>query len=267
MQVEPSAWRDVTRSRRQRTLAPCSRDGSDKGRLLVATPLLDDPELRPHPSSTCSSTTTRARSGWCSTGRAARSSSNRSRAGSRLQSAPSRVFSGGPVEPDALIALARSRPRTPDPPTTSDANYLAPLTGDIASADLAADPALVIGSDQRPAGVPRLRRLGARPARGGDRVRAPGSSSTPTRPTCSPTSPTSCGARVLRRQRGRLAWLADAPDDLSLELTHRRDQAAAKALRRRACSPQRRLAARAAMTTSAVSASVRVRSGACRRSR
>ena len=82
---------------------------------------------------------------------------------------------------------------TPAPPTTSDANYLAPLTGDIASADLAADPGPRDRADQRPAGVPRLRRLGTRPARGGDRVRARGSWSTPSPPTCSPTSPTSCG--------------------------------------------------------------------------
>ena len=56
------------------------------------------------------------------------------------------MFSGGPVEPDALIALARLEHRvTAGSADDDDTSYLAPLTGDIASADLAADPALVIG--------------------------------------------------------------------------------------------------------------------------
>ena len=53
-----------------------------------------------------------------------------------VQSAPPRVFSGGPVEPDALIALAR----TDGPVEEDDEGHLAPLTASIASADLAADP-------------------------------------------------------------------------------------------------------------------------------
>ena len=55
-----------------------------------------------------------------------------------LQSAPSSIFAGGPVEPNALIALAA----THDPLDESDEN-LSPITGRIASADLTADPALV----------------------------------------------------------------------------------------------------------------------------
>ena len=63
------------------------------------------------------------------------------------QSEPAHVFSGGPVEPDALIALARVGGQI-ESATSSDGEttYLAPLSGDIASADLAADPALVVGS-------------------------------------------------------------------------------------------------------------------------
>src|SRR5262245_16595636 len=63
------------------------------------------------------------------------------------QSEPAQVFSGGPVEPDALIALARVGGQI-ESATSSDGEttYLAPLSGDIASADLAADPALVVGS-------------------------------------------------------------------------------------------------------------------------
>ena len=58
-----------------------------------------------------------------------------------LQSDPSLVFVGGPVEPDALIALAR----TLQPLDEAD-EHLAPLSGDLASADLAADPLDVIPS-------------------------------------------------------------------------------------------------------------------------
>ncbi len=65
-------------------------------------------------------------------------------------------------------------------------------------------------------GVPRLRRLGRRPARTSRSIKARGSCSTPRSKTCSPTDPTSSGTRSCRRQPGRLSWLALAPDDLSL---------------------------------------------------
>ena len=120
-------------------------------------------------SSTCSSTTTTARSAWCSTGPSPRSSATPLRAWTTLQSDPSLVFVGGPVEPDALIAIARVR--EPLPPTSDDDEHLAPLSGDLASADLAADPDDVVAGDQRAAGVPRLRRLGPGPARRRDRGR------------------------------------------------------------------------------------------------
>ena len=55
-----------------------------------------------------------------------------------LQSVPSSVFLGGPVEENALIALAK----TPEPLDESG-DYLSPVHGTIASADLTADPALV----------------------------------------------------------------------------------------------------------------------------
>ena len=134
-----------------------------------------------------------------------------------MQSDPSLVFVGGPVEPDALIAIARVREPLPPLGEDDDENetHLAPLSGDLASADLAADPIDVIDTDQRAARVPRLRRLGAGPARRRDRGRRLARPRPRARPTCSPTRPTTSGACVLRRQPGRLAWLAEAPDDLA----------------------------------------------------
>ena len=50
-----------------------------------------------------------------------------------LQAAPRSVFSGGPVETDALIALARSTTEL-----TDETDELAPVSGVVASADLTA---------------------------------------------------------------------------------------------------------------------------------
>src|SRR4249920_3247084 len=57
-----------------------------------------------------------------------------------LQSAPSSVFSGGPVEENALIALAETKVLLDE-----GGEHLSPISGTIASADLSADPALVAG--------------------------------------------------------------------------------------------------------------------------
>ena len=130
------------------------------------------------------------------------------------QSAPSTVFSGGPVEPDALIALARLEHRVTAGSTDDDTSYLAPLTGDIASADLAADPALVIGQ------INALRvfrgyagwepgQLEAEIESGSWIVVDSESSDVFT------DDPEALWRRVLRRQPGRLGWLAEAPDDLA----------------------------------------------------
>jgi putative transcriptional regulator len=135
------------------------------------------------------------------------------------QSLPPRVFSGGPVEPDALIALARVEERVAAGSADAeedddDASVLAPLTGEIASADLAADPALVIGR------ISALRvfrgyagweagQLEAEIEQGSWIVvdSDPGDVFT--------EDPEALWRSVLRRQPGRLGWLAEAPDDLS----------------------------------------------------
>ncbi len=185
-----------------------------RGRLLVATPMLDDPNfdrsvvymVEHHDEGALGLVLNRPSGeelvdpleGWVT-----------------AQSAPSRVFSGGPVEPDALIALARLEHRvTAGSADDEDTNYLAPLTGDIASADLAADPALVIGR------INALRvfrgyagwepgQLEAEIESGSWIVVDSESSDVFT------NDPEDLWRRVLRRQPGRLGWLAEAPDDLA----------------------------------------------------
>ena len=180
-----------------------------KGRLLVATPALDDPHfdrsvvfmLEHHDDGALGLVLNRP---------SAESLDVPLDAWVRVQSAPPRVFSGGPVEPDALIALARTR---------------------------------------RPGRGGRRRRTSPR-----SRPRSPRPTSPPTRTTWRPTSrrcacsaatpggrrgssrwrsqsgswlvldsdesdvftaePDELWRTVLRRQPGRLGWLAEAPDDL-----------------------------------------------------
>ena len=126
-----------------------------------------------------------------------------------LQTSPELIFLGGPVEPDALIALALA-----DEPVVEPTDELSPVSGRVASADLTTDPAFVAGR----IGSVRIFRgyAGWGPgqlegeiesgawlvldAEAGD-VFAP--------------EPEGLWRRILRRQGGRLAWLATAPDDLS----------------------------------------------------
>lgn len=125
-----------------------------------------------------------------------------------LQSAPSSVFEGGPVEENALIALAMTKQ------LDVDDESLTPIIGEIASADLTADPAIVA------AAVHEVRvfrgyagwgpgQLDVEIDEGAwlvlDAQTADVFSSTPEE----------LWRDVLRRQPGRLAWLANAPDDLS----------------------------------------------------
>lgn len=188
-----------------------------KGRLLVATPVLDDPNfartviyvVEHHDDGALGLVLNRPSveqlddplDRWVD-----------------VQSSPPRVFSGGPVEPDALIALARTKqpvaPVDPDTDADDDDTYLAPLSGTIASADLAADPALVAGSID-----------GLRVFRGyagwspGQLEMEIGTGSwlvvDSVESDIFTEEPDELWRVVLRRQPGRLGWLADAPDDLS----------------------------------------------------
>jgi putative transcriptional regulator len=179
-----------------------------KGRLLVATPPLEDPNfdrtviyvLEHHDEGALGLVLNRPSlerlgeplDGWVD-----------------LQTDPSLVFAGGPVETDALIALAR----TYRPLDEAD-DHLAPLNGDIASADLAADPALLISS------INALRVFrgysGWGPGQLDDEIEAGAWLVLDPDPADLFTSqPDDLWRRVLRRQPGRLSWLAEAPDDLS----------------------------------------------------
>lgn len=186
-----------------------------RGRLLVATPMLDDPNfersvvylVEHHDEGALGLVLNRPSGeelvdpleGWVD-----------------AQSAPSLVFSGGPVDPDALIALARLEQRVAARPIEEDeeSSYLAPLTGDIASADLAADPALVVGM------ISALRIFrgyaGWEPGQLEAEIETGSWIVVDSESTDVFTAdPDELWRAVLRRQPGRLGWLAEAPDDLT----------------------------------------------------
>ncbi len=127
-----------------------------------------------------------------------------------LQSAPSSVFSGGPVEEQALIALAQTAE-----PVEEFGDVLSPIAGTVASADLTADPALAVPSVQ----AVRVFRgyAGWGPGQLDDEISSGAWLVLDSQPDDVFTGdPHELWRTVLRRQPGRLAWLADAPDDLSL---------------------------------------------------
>lgn len=124
---------------------------------------------------------------------------------SRWLTAPQVVFGGGPVEPDAVIGLARS----PSGPT----EHWVPVLGPIGTVDLSADP-----DDVPPLDALRIFRgyagWGAEQLEGelasGAWIVAdaePGDAFT--------DEPLLLWRSVLRRQGGRIAWLANFPDDVS----------------------------------------------------
>jgi len=127
-----------------------------------------------------------------------------------LQSAPSLVFAGGPVETNAMIGIATTKVHLDD--TTE---LLTPISGLIASTDLSADPAIVA------AHVDSVRVFRGYAGWGAGQLDAEldegawlvldaevGDIFT--------DRPDELWYTVLRRQPGRLRWLALAPDDLSL---------------------------------------------------
>lgn len=182
---------------------------SSKGRLLVATPPLEDPNfdrtvvfmLEHHEQGAIGVVINRPTiealdeplDRWID-----------------LQSVPSSVFTGGPVEQHALIALAR----TQQPLDTAD-EHLSPITGRIASADLTADPAIVAAAVD---GVRVFRGYaGWGPGQLEDEIEAGAWLVLDSEPSdVFSDDPDELWRTVLRRQPGRLAWLADVPDDLSM---------------------------------------------------
>jgi putative transcriptional regulator len=207
-----------------RTARPASRDGSPsnigqtedmfpgalptKGRLLVATPPLEDPHfdrtvvfvLEHHDDGAIGVVINRP------------SFENLDEPLDRwidLQSAPSSVFSGGPVEENALIALAETKVLLDE-----GGEHLSPITGLIASADLTADPALVAAEVR---GVRVFRGYaGWGPGQLEGEIDAGAWLVLDSEPgDVFSDDPDELWRTVLRRQPGRLSWLADAPDDLS----------------------------------------------------
>lgn len=127
-----------------------------------------------------------------------------------LQPSPGSVFQGGPVEPDALIALALTKQ-----PLNEATEDLAPVSGTIASADLTADPIFVAAS----VNAVRVFRgyAGWGPGQLESEIEAGAWLVLDAVPDdVFATEPDALWRSVLRRQGGRLAWLADAPDDLSM---------------------------------------------------
>jgi putative transcriptional regulator len=119
------------------------------------------------------------------------------------------VFDGGPVEPDALIALALT-----NQPLVEATDELSPVAGRVTSADLSTDPAFVAGV----VSTVRVFRgyAGWGPTQLDGEIDAGAWLVVDAEPDDVFTDrPAELWRTVLRRQGGRLAWLANAPDDLN----------------------------------------------------
>jgi putative transcriptional regulator len=186
-----------------------------KGRLLLATPPLEDPNfdrtviyvLEHHDDGALGLVLNRP---------SPEELGDALRAWAAMQSDPSLVFVGGPVEPDALIAIARVRDaaRVADDDADPGDTHLAPLTGDLASADLAADPDDVVDA------ISALRVFRGYAGWGPGQLEGEIEAGAwlvldPEPDDLFTDAPDDLWRVVLRRQPGRLAWLASAPDDLS----------------------------------------------------
>lgn len=126
--------------------------------------------------------------------------------------APACLFEGGPVETNALIALGHRQPVAAD--GDHDDEHLVPLTGTIASVDLSVDPALV-------SGLKSLRVFQGYSGWGANQLDAEIEAGgwvvlDATDGDVFTSEPGDLWRQVLARQPGRLSWLAAAPDDLSL---------------------------------------------------
>lgn len=127
-----------------------------------------------------------------------------------LERAPTGLFHGGPVETDALIALGYVTA-----PVESVSSTMSPVSGPVVSVDLTTDPAILAGA------LRQIRVFRGYAGWGGAQLEneidvgawivvdaEPDDVFSP--------EPGELWRSVLRRQPGRLAWLADAPLDLSL---------------------------------------------------
>ena len=179
-----------------------------KGRLLVATPPLVDPNfdrtvvyvLEHHGDGALGVVLNRP---------SAESLAEPLERWADLQARPGTVFHGGPVEPDALIALALA-----NHPVDEPTDELSPLSGRVVSADLAADPAFITGV----VSAVRVFRgyAGWGPGQLEGEIDAGAWMVLDAEvDDMFDRDPEELWRTVLRRQGGRLAWLADAPHDLA----------------------------------------------------
>ncbi len=127
-----------------------------------------------------------------------------------LQPPPQGIFHGGPVEPDALIALALA-----NEPITEPSDELSPLSGRVASADLSTDPAFIAGV------VSAVRVFRGYAGWGAGQLESEIDAGAwividAEVDDMFDRHPDQLWRTVLERQAGRLAWLANAPDDLAL---------------------------------------------------
>jgi len=124
-----------------------------------------------------------------------------------LATSPAVVYDGGPVQPDALIALAELQGPRED--------AWSAVLDDLGSVDLARDPVDVADH----VGRVRVFRGYAGWASGqldGELAAGAWMVFSANRDDVFNESPENLWRDVLRRQRGRVAWLANAPDDLSM---------------------------------------------------
>lgn len=179
-----------------------------KGRLLVATPPLDDPNfdrtvvyvIEHHDDGALGVVLNRP---------TAETLGEPLDRWEELQARPGTVFHGGPVEPDALIALGLAHR-----PIAEPSEELAPVSGRVVSADLTTDPAFVAAR----VGAIRIFRgyAGWGPGQLEGEIDAGAWLVLDAEPgDVVADEPDELWRTVLRRQGGRLAWLASAPDDLS----------------------------------------------------
>ena len=179
-----------------------------KGRLLVATPPLDDPNfdrtvvymLEHHDEGAIGVVINRP------TEETLGEPLDRWQ---YLQAEPGSVFLGGPVEPDALIALAFAKQ-----PVTETSDELSPVAGQVASTDLTTDPAFVSGL------INSVRVFRGYAGWGPGQLEGELEAGAWLVLDAEPRDvfgdlPDELWRAVLRRQGGRLSWLAEAPDDLS----------------------------------------------------
>jgi putative transcriptional regulator len=129
---------------------------------------------------------------------------------------PAAIFAGGPVAADALVALARTNAPIvglPEDQLGQD-GLLSPVIGEVVSADLSADPMLVTDRIR----VVRIFRgyAGWGPGQLESEIETGSWLVVDSLPEDVFTeAPQDLWRIVLRRQPGRLSWLSTAPDDLS----------------------------------------------------